>query len=174
MAESSHRDIGSSDAKTLELAEPVTVYWRPGCPSCALMLRGLRANEVAFEEVNIWDDPSGAATVRALAHGTETVPTVVVGTVALVNPSVAKVLTAISGATATGNRYTEHPRRLRRLTIGTILTASLFVDLWGRHSLSWALDGVAVDVYVTWRIVERWMARRLRVNSRSKVLQGRP
>jgi hypothetical protein len=65
-------------------------------------------------------------------------------------------------------------RRLRRLTIGVILVASLLVDLLGLHSLSWALDGVAVDVYVTWRVVEHWTTRRLRGSSRLTTLQNQP
>jgi hypothetical protein len=65
-------------------------------------------------------------------------------------------------------------RRLRRLTIGAILVASLLVDLLGLHSLSWALDGVAVDVYVTWRAVEHWTARRLRGSSRLTILRNQP
>ncbi|MGE0305934.1 MAG: NrdH-redoxin, partial [Acidimicrobiia bacterium] len=37
--------------------------------------------------VNIWDDPEGAAFVRSVARGYETVPTVSIGPEALVNPS---------------------------------------------------------------------------------------
>ena len=184
-----HREtaaMGGADVQTFDVAKQATVYWRPGCSSCARMLRGLRANEVAFEEVNIWDDPTGAATVRALAHGNETVPTVVVGTISLVNPSVAAVLKVISGASAAGDQDSERLRqlrqlrqlrrfrRLRRLTIGIVVAASLVVDLLGHHSLSWALDGVAINVYVAWRLVENWTARRLRGNSRSTILQSRP
>jgi mycoredoxin len=163
-----HREtaaIGGAGVQTFEVAKRVTVYWRPGCSSCARMLRGLRTSEVAFEEVNIWNDPSGAATVRALAHGSETVPTVVVGTVSLVNPSVATVLKVISGGSPATSHHSERPQRFRRLTIGTILVASLVVDLLGHHSLSWALDGVVVSVYVVWRVVEHWTARRLRTRS---------
>jgi len=38
-------------------------------------------------EHNIWEDPSNAATVRQLANGNETVPTVVIGGQGFVNPS---------------------------------------------------------------------------------------
>ncbi len=38
-------------------------------------------------EHNIWDDPAHAEVVRSHANGNETVPTVVVGDVAMVNPS---------------------------------------------------------------------------------------
>ena len=52
------------------------------------MLRG-QLDKLGVERVehNIWDDPSQAAVVRQYANGNETVPTVVVGDVALVNPS---------------------------------------------------------------------------------------
>jgi mycoredoxin len=67
------------------------VYWRPGCPFC-LRLRaslGRRANRLHW--VDIWDDPAGAATVRAVAGGNETVPTVVAGERSWVNPAPAEV-----------------------------------------------------------------------------------
>jgi hypothetical protein len=41
---------------------------------------------LAPREVNIWADPSAAATVRSLAGGNETVPTVVIGERGHVNP----------------------------------------------------------------------------------------
>lgn len=57
----------------------VTVYARPGCPFCVALRAGLRRHDVTFTEVDIWQDPSAAATVRSLADGNETVPTVVIG-----------------------------------------------------------------------------------------------
>ncbi|MGH9087115.1 MAG: glutaredoxin domain-containing protein, partial [Acidimicrobiales bacterium] len=75
----------------------VTVYSRPGCPYCALLRRGLRRAGIVTSEVNIWDDPDGAATVRRVASGNETVPTVVVGgAAALVNPTVRAVRQALA------------------------------------------------------------------------------
>ena len=75
----------------------VTVYWRPGCPFCAMLRAGLRRHDVQYTEVNIWDDPEAAAFVRSVARGNETVPTVTVGTVSLVNPS-AREVAALVGA----------------------------------------------------------------------------
>lgn len=69
----------------------VTVYVRPGCPYCFMLRRSLRLRGVAFTEVNIWEDPSAAAAVRAVADGNETVPTVHVAGQWLVNPSGRKV-----------------------------------------------------------------------------------
>ena len=44
-----------------------------------------------MNERNIWDNPDDAAIVRSIADGNETVPTVVIGPVGLVNPSVKQV-----------------------------------------------------------------------------------
>ncbi len=62
------------------------VYWRPGCRYCLrLRLRlGHRAGRAYW--VNIWRDPDGAAAVRAVTGGDETVPTVVLPGEAVVNP----------------------------------------------------------------------------------------
>ncbi len=57
--------------------------------------RGLRRLGVPIDKRNIWEDPDAAAVVRSVARGHETVPTVVVGDVAMVNPRVNDVLAAI-------------------------------------------------------------------------------
>ncbi|HEY9327744.1 MAG TPA: glutaredoxin domain-containing protein [Streptomyces sp.] len=67
------------------------VYWRPGCKFC-LRLRfrlGSRARQLHW--VNIWQDPEGAAAVRAANEGNETVPTVVVAGRPHTNPDPAWV-----------------------------------------------------------------------------------
>ncbi|TXS36808.1 glutaredoxin domain-containing protein [Streptomyces sp. OR43] len=67
------------------------VYWRPGCKYC-LRLRfrlGRRARQLHW--VNIWQDPDGAAAVRAANEGNETVPTVVVAGRSHTNPDPAWV-----------------------------------------------------------------------------------
>jgi len=76
----------------------VRVYWRPGCPFCARLRLGLRAARVRSEWVNIWDDRGAAARVRAITGGDETVPTVVVGTKTMVNPSARQVVAAVRAA----------------------------------------------------------------------------
>jgi mycoredoxin len=53
---------------------------------------------VAYREVNIWADEDAAAFVRSVARGNETVPTVMVGDVSLVNPSTRQVLAALDPA----------------------------------------------------------------------------
>lgn len=87
----------------------VSVYWRPGCPWCALLRRGLEEAGISTIELNIWEDPSAAAKVREVAGGNETVPTVFVGDVALVNPSVAAVKEAL--AIADGGAHPDGPRK---------------------------------------------------------------
>jgi mycoredoxin len=84
-----------------EVSEPttspheITVYWRPGCGFCGSLFRQLEAHGIVHNRINIWHDDEGAATVRSIARGNETVPTVVVGDVALVNPSVHDIVAAV-------------------------------------------------------------------------------
>ena len=96
----------------------ITVYWRPGCPFCSSLRSGLRRAGVTVREVNIWEDPAAAAFVRSVARGNETVPTVSVGSVNLVNPSAKKVL-SVAATEAPGllpapptTQRREHRRRL--------------------------------------------------------------
>ncbi len=65
----------------------VVVYWRPGCPFCMSLKMGMKLHHTPHREVNIWEDPDAAAFVRSVANGNETVPTVTIGDVSLVNPS---------------------------------------------------------------------------------------
>ncbi len=74
----------------------IVVYWRPGCMFCSALLRQLDKRGVPHRRVDIWSDPKAAAQVRALANGNETVPTVTIGSSALVNPDIHGVL-ALAG-----------------------------------------------------------------------------
>jgi glutaredoxin len=78
------------------VSESVLFYWRPGCPFCFALNRRLQKRGVPLNKRNIWEDPDAAARVRELADGNETVPTVVVGQTATVNPGVTQVLDAIN------------------------------------------------------------------------------
>lgn len=62
------------------------VYWRPGCPFCVRLRLRLGRDARRASWVNIWVDPAGAAAVRAVTGGDETVPTVVWGSASMVNP----------------------------------------------------------------------------------------
>ncbi len=92
----------------------VTVYWRPGCPFCGALRRGLRRSGLATREVDIWSDPSAAAFVRAHAGGNETVPTVDVGGTVLVNPSARRVVEEAAAAGITVSRPPPHWWHRRR------------------------------------------------------------
>ncbi len=76
----------------------VTLYWRPGCPFCSYLHDGLDRAGVAHADIDIWDDPAGAAFVRSVANGNETVPTVTVGTTSLVNPTVEEIVALLEDA----------------------------------------------------------------------------
>lgn len=62
------------------------IYWRPGCPFCIRMRARLGPDAARLHWVDIWHDPEGAAAVREITGGDETVPTVVLGGQAYVNP----------------------------------------------------------------------------------------
>jgi mycoredoxin len=87
-------DADSTPAST-EQTDAVVVFWRPGCGFCASLMFQLEKTELPLVEINIWDDARAAQTVRSIANGNETVPTVVVGQVAMVNPSVEQVMAAV-------------------------------------------------------------------------------
>ena len=61
--------------------------------------RRLTDANVPFAKFNIWDVPDHAAFVRSVADGNETVPTVRIGGVSLVNPSLEQVLETMSAET---------------------------------------------------------------------------
>ncbi|KAB8194853.1 hypothetical protein FH608_017010 [Nonomuraea phyllanthi] len=67
------------------------VYWRPGCKYCLRLRFRLGRSARRLHWVDIWRDPHGAAAVRAVNDGNETVPTVVVAGRPHVNPAPAWV-----------------------------------------------------------------------------------
>jgi glutaredoxin len=75
----------------MRTTDAVHYYWRPGCPFCSMLRRGLVKHGIETVDHNIWDSPDDAAMVRTYANGSETVPTVVIGGVGLVNPSARQV-----------------------------------------------------------------------------------
>jgi mycoredoxin len=64
------------------------VYWRPGCPYCIRLRTLLGRDARRLLWVDIWADPEGAASVREVTGGDETVPTVVAGDRSFVNPGI--------------------------------------------------------------------------------------
>ena len=84
-----------SDAPSTSPAR-IDLYWRPGCGFCAGLQRRLDMLGIERVEHNIWNDPADAAIVRHYANGNETVPTVVVDGVGLVNPSPNELLALLA------------------------------------------------------------------------------
>ncbi|MEV6806788.1 glutaredoxin domain-containing protein [Streptomyces sp. NPDC051132] len=81
------RPVGAAEARRRSAADgrPV-VYWRPGCAYCLRLRFRLGRDARRLHWVDIWRDPAGAAVVRAVNDGDETVPTVVVAGRPYVNP----------------------------------------------------------------------------------------
>ncbi|MFE9192890.1 glutaredoxin domain-containing protein [Micromonospora sp. NPDC007208] len=81
------RSIGAAEAQRASAVDgrPI-VYWRPGCHYCLRLRFSLGRLARRAHWVDIWHDPAAAAAVRAVAGGNETVPTVVLGDQAVVNP----------------------------------------------------------------------------------------
>ncbi|MGA4545300.1 glutaredoxin domain-containing protein [Uniformispora flossi] len=81
------RPIRATEAQRRSAADGLPiVYWRPGCTYCLRLRFRLGRRARAAHWVDIWRDPSGAAAVRAVNDGNETVPTVVVHGRAHTNP----------------------------------------------------------------------------------------
>ena len=98
----------------------VVNYTRPGCPYSYRLRRGLRRRGVPFGEINIRHDKVAAATVRAHANGTETVPTVRVGGRWLVNPT-ADAVSATTGYPARPVRTLRFSKNRRMGAIASVL-----------------------------------------------------
>jgi glutaredoxin-like protein len=79
------------DVSERPIPDPIDVYWRPGCPYCIALRAKLKLAGIPTRRHDIWADPEAAALVRSVADGNETVPTVLVDDVALVNPSVKEI-----------------------------------------------------------------------------------
>lgn len=75
-----------------EARPDVVIYWRPGCGFCAMLKARLGSARDRATWINIWEDEQGAAYVREVNGGNETVPTVVIDGVPHTNPSPKLVL----------------------------------------------------------------------------------
>jgi mycoredoxin len=81
------RSLTAVDAQHRSAADGLPViYWRPGCRYCLRLRFRLGRAGARAHWVDIWRDPAGAAAVREVADGNETVPTVVLGGQPFVNP----------------------------------------------------------------------------------------
>jgi glutaredoxin len=90
------------DSDAPETAAQIDLYWRPGCGFCSSLRSQLDRLGIERVEHNIWEESDAAAVVRRHADGNETVPTVVIGGVGMVNPS----------ARALATHLVEHARHL--------------------------------------------------------------
>ncbi|MGW3558399.1 glutaredoxin domain-containing protein [Streptomyces sp. NPDC000963] len=86
------RSIGAEEARRRSALDgrPV-VFWRPGCTYCLRLRARLGRDAHRLHWVDIWRDLAGAAAVRAVNDGDETVPTVFVAGRPHVNPEPAWV-----------------------------------------------------------------------------------
>ncbi|WP_116115369.1 glutaredoxin domain-containing protein [Austwickia chelonae] len=76
----------------------VVIYYRAGCPYCLRLQRSLgAAGRAEVVWVDIWDDPEAAAFVRSVTGGDETVPTVVIEGIPMINPPPDQVVAALHG-----------------------------------------------------------------------------
>lgn len=87
-----HEDVVSRPAEKRQ----VVIYWRPGCVFCARLRGRLGRSGRRATWVNIWQDEAGAAYVRSVNDGNETVPTVVIDGEPMTNPDPALVLERLS------------------------------------------------------------------------------
>ncbi|MFD4377304.1 glutaredoxin domain-containing protein [Streptomyces sp. NPDC058486] len=92
------KSVGAAEALRRSEADgrPV-VYWRPGCTFCMRLRARLGARGRRAYWVNIWRDPEGAAAVRAVNDGNETVPTVLLAGRHHTNPDPAWLRARIDG-----------------------------------------------------------------------------
>ena len=80
---------------------PLTMYSTTWCGYCRRLKLQLEAADVAFDEVNIEQDPNAAAFVEGVNGGNRTVPTVrFPDGSALTNPSMAQVTAKLEGLAA--------------------------------------------------------------------------
>lgn len=142
---------------------PVEVLWRPGCPFCSRLRAGLRRAGIQTVERNIWTDQEAAARVRAVTGGDETVPTVLVGSRGLVNPSVSDVVSAVRAefpedADALVGAGAARPSWSGRAGVALTIAVGLLwlvLTLW-RPTTTWHLAPVLVAVAWPWLL---WQAR---------------
>ena len=145
---------GSTDAPPR-----VTVYWRPGCPSCARLLVGLARLGVTHDAVDIWMYPDAASFVRQVAHGNETVPTVMVGDRALVNPSLDELVGALGAEHGPSSHVSRRADIVPGVLVVLAILASLTFEAAGHPDASWAFDGAVVFIVA---ILRQAMRRRRR------------
>lgn len=150
----------------------MTVFWRPGCPYCIRLNSKLRRAGIRTEEINIWEDPEGAAFVRSATGGDETVPTVRMWDEVIVNPSPRLIINEIRrrapeliGAESEPRRSSSRLQVIQWVVLWLLIGSSLVAEGLGHSSVSWLIDAVAVASYLVIRGLRRRAGRRDRVPS---------
>ncbi|KJF17611.1 glutaredoxin domain-containing protein [Acidithrix ferrooxidans] len=137
----------------------IEVYWRPGCPDCMYLRRGLSKLGIETLERNIWADPSAREYVRKVASGNETVPTVAIGDTNLINPTVEDVIEVIRqlipGLLIKGSDSTPDNDGRRAISqwivIAILVALSFYVEKLGFTSYGWGVDVVSVLFWISFR-----------------------
>ena len=167
MSSTPMEQTAASEGSSGVTISPVTVYWRPGCPYCSRLRRGLQRAGIPVDEVNIWEEPSAAAIVRSITGGNETVPTVVVGSIAMVNPSPRRVIRELHAQSSdlsslVTSRHTFSKsigtgplRVVRWVVLAALVAASVVSDALGHGAASWAFDGLAIATLLGFRLLRR-------------------
>lgn len=153
---------GAPDGGTPE-STPLTLYWRPGSPQCARLRGHLRRVGLATVAVDIAQDEAAAARLRALTQGRETVPTLVVDRVVLINPRPHRAVALVAEvrpdlappATVRRSARIQLVNRVRGAVLGGSLVASLLLDWHGLSELSWAMDGLAAAAWAAGHLPPR-------------------
>jgi len=134
------------------------VFWRPGCRYCSALRRELSRQGVPTSWHNIWADEQARQFVRSVNRGSETVPTVRVGSRTLTNPRAAQVSALVGGDSGVqqGRPF------LRRvwwavslLPLAGLITASELVTRQGPAGVGYLLDAVAVAAWLVTRPLRR-------------------
>lgn len=77
-------------------ARPITVYSTTWCGHCKRLLRQLDEAGIAYEVVDLDEQPHHGSKIEAKTGGYRTVPTLEVGGELLVNPSIIQVREAMA------------------------------------------------------------------------------
>lgn len=78
------------------MASPITVYSTTWCGHCKRLLRQLREADIAFQVVDLDEQPEHGRRIEAKTGGYRTVPTLDIGGDLFVNPTIGEVREALA------------------------------------------------------------------------------
>lgn len=149
-------------------ADTVRAYWMPGCSSCLRMKEFLESSGVAYEEINVVEDPSGLEVLKA--HNVF-VPAVVKGDIAVAGLDLVRIAELIGAEYAPppmlppATLRARHARVIDALTtmIGQVSDADLAWQLPDRPRTLGQLSGHAgtimrtfLDAHDTGKLLYTW------------------